>query len=186
MSAEDHRKLVELHAVAKRLREALAANADAAILAELDAALESTDPNVQRRATPLGARILDAADEAGFDEHRLGEAAGLPAGALKRLLYHELRNVRIEHLEAVAKTLGVEVEWVRTGNGERRKKAYPPAAAFARRMGMPEDIIRAVLDRDGDVERSDEDWLAAFEAETKGRSAPEPAESGTIPSVRPK
>src|SRR5688572_22377569 len=100
----DRAKLQLLHAAATKVQSALAPLAGehpqvAVALAELEAALDASDPKKARATTPLGARILEAALEAGLDEVRLTSAVMLPSGALTRLLYTEPKKLKLDQVE---------------------------------------------------------------------------------------
>jgi hypothetical protein len=185
----DRAKLQLLHAAATKAKSALAplvgdiAEA-AAALAELEAALDASDPKKARATTPLGARILEAAIEVGLDEARLSSALALPPGALTRLLYTEPKKLKLDQVEHIALVIGCEVAWLRTGEGERRTKPVPPGVVSARSLGASEEAIRVVLERDGVVERDEGLWLAAFLEETKRLRESPPREEASTTRLR--
>lgn len=146
----------------------------------IEGALLVTDPDRPRETTPLGVRILEAASDVGLDTYRLQRILKpvLPAGALTRLLHHEVRQVDRGVLERVASTIGCQLEWLMTGKGDRRRAPPAPGLAMARIFGASEDAIAAVQSRDATVTDRDEfGWMTAFLEETRRRARSGPPSS---------
>lgn len=149
----------------------------------IEGAILTIDPDRPRETTALGARLLEAANEVGFDAYRLDKAlvGTIQAAALTRLLYHDVKTVRKDVIQRILNVIGCEVEWLLTGKGDRRKKPIHPGLVLARVLGASESAIDAVMRRDAMIfDRSDQDWAFAFLTETKARrEEPMPADSTT-------
>jgi len=146
----------------------------------IDELLVLSDPE-ERAVTELGARILEAAGVVGLDAFRLEQSLHdtIPPGSLTRLLYHEVKKVRVDVLTRVAELIGCELEWLQFGRGEARTKPAPLGVRAARSFGASEEAIKAVREKHADTSWSEEEWVVAFLAMTKQikEEPPPPAES---------
>jgi hypothetical protein len=135
----------------------------------LDEALALLDPDRQRPLTPFGKRILEAANAVGLDAYRIDTAlrGRIPAGALTRLLHHDVKQVRDDVLGAIADLIGCERAWLQFGTGEQRTRPIPPGVIAARAFGATEEAIRLVRDKYADPAWGEEEWMVAFLAMSK-------------------
>jgi transcriptional regulator with XRE-family HTH domain len=102
----------------------------------------------------LTARIRTVLAELGITERELSRRAGLSSSAVWQILNERVRSPKTESLVEIARVAGVEVEWLATGKGPRRRKTPGPMpaaiveAAQAERYSDAETEIAASLVRD--------------------------------------
>lgn len=134
-------------------------------------------PAEARKLTPLGQRILVAAEQAGFSQTSLERACHFSGGYLTKLLTRPQDRIDLGKLEMLCDMLSVRMHWLATGREPMREggalSAEEKAMVAARGSGVTEDVFWFVRGRDRDKNHSEFDWLAAFIEEHKKRVADE-------------
>ncbi|MCB2261437.1 MAG: helix-turn-helix domain-containing protein [Candidatus Thiosymbion ectosymbiont of Robbea hypermnestra] len=78
----------------------------------------------------LGSRVTDARDRAGFSQAELAKRVGVTPGAINKIESGETKGAKPETLAALARALGVSMEWLATGEEDRiadTKGTYTPS-----------------------------------------------------------
>lgn len=88
-------------------------------------------------------------DDLGFS--RFDNAAGLSSGTSSRIAAGRRRRVSYEHIDVIAKTLGVRTSWLANGDGEERAQGDDDGA-------LASELAASV---DGGAQRLNEDLAAA-------------------------
>jgi hypothetical protein len=126
-----------------------------------------------RKLTALGARIMRAAEDAGFTQTSLERAARFSGGYLTRILYREQDRIDLTKLEVLCDLLSVRMHWLATGREPMReggpRSAVEEAMIVARSLNVTEDVFWFVRGRDGNADRTASEWLEAFLADNRKR-----------------
>lgn len=131
----------------------------------------------ERVLTPLGERVIRAAEDAGFTQTSLERAAKFSGGYLTKLLYRPQDRIDLSKMERLCDLLGVRMHWLATGREPMReggpRTPVEEGMVIARQYGVTEDVFWYVRARD--MQRSEREnwghseWWQAFLAENKRR-----------------
>lgn len=127
--------------------------------------------------TPLGQRIMKAAEEAGFTQTSLERAAEFSGGYLTKLLKQPVRKMDFEYFQKLCELLSVRAEWLAFNREPMREGQGPlppvdEAIVSARRLGnVTEDVFWYVRMRERHhiKDWGAGQWLAAFLGEHQKR-----------------
>lgn len=135
-----------------------------------------TIAKLPKEPTEFGRRVLLAMDEEKRSQGSTERDAGIPKGYLSRLIYGSRGGTSIHpgHMQALAKVLHVNFEWLVVGTGPMRRdgRGSTPAEqaiTFARGQGAREDALVSAWERnkDREAEMTSFDWLMAIDAEAR-------------------
>lgn len=90
----------------------------------------------------MGDRLQSALDDAGILKAELARRSGVDPPAITRIIKNE-RGTGVENLQAIADALDIELRWLVTGEGDRRRRPTPGRSALdevLRTMVWPEPI----------------------------------------------
>ncbi len=131
----------------------------------------------ERKLSALGARIMQAVEEAGRSQTSTERALGFSQGWLSRVVRGQRAEstLDVRNMQALADYLEVNFEWLVLGRGPMRKErpeiASPAEIAIhlARCSGVREDAIRSACLRlgQGTAELTAMDWALAIDAEAR-------------------
>lgn len=129
-----------------------------------------------RAGSPLGERILAAAEAEGRSIESIGRDLGMSRGHINRIVSgaRASQTLDVEMFARMAKLLHVRFSWLVLGDEPMRRGGRGPTAAeeairFARQAGAREDAIQLAWERNKDREKemTQWDWVNAINAEAQ-------------------
>ncbi|QDP68090.1 MAG: hypothetical protein Unbinned5081contig1003_22 [Prokaryotic dsDNA virus sp.] len=129
--------------------------------------------------TVFSERLREALDKSHLSQKEISKISKVSASSIQRWLNLE-NTPSIEHVESVAKALGVSVFWLLGGDGSNEKKASEIVSSIGKFSKVPPKILDMIVEVEGEhlweqlevtlqalTERTQEEREARLKTETE-------------------